>query len=252
MRFILPVLGALLILIVSCQPPVTPGTPSVEYEATETGANLRLTWTAVTDAQGYYVYLDGVKNTVTTLSYDVTTPTKLIEVTAYNGSEESGAWSLNTSVVETENLMVYTTAEATQANHAFYFTSSGSALAIPLTQATDIDFVVDTSGTVTNVQLRSPDSYTPHYNDKDNAAALASTTVLDSLKSAPAPGVYNTVQPISGDAVYSLWIDPTNNGWSKDDDHFAKAKVVGSIVDNKVTLTLGYQKIPGLRWLISN
>jgi len=50
-------------------------------------------------------------------------------------------------------------------------------------------------------------------------------------------------------AVYSLWIDPTNNGSSLD-DHFGKAKIE-SIQNHRVVMTLGYQLIGGLRWLIS-
>lgn len=246
MRKLLPVLGALLILIVAC-PPIEPlDTPNVTATALTGGDTLRLTWTAISGASGYYVYLDGVKNTVSGTSFDVGTPAKVIEVTAYSGSTESDKWTLNTQVVTTATLDVAMVGN-TNPNQAFYFNTSGTALAIPLTQATDIDFVMDTDGT--SPELRSPDAYTPPYNSEDNASATTTTTDFDTYETAEAPGVYMTARVISSGAVYALWIDPTNNGWSTY-DHFAKVKVEG-ISSQVVTVTLGYQKVGGLRWVIS-
>lgn len=247
MRFLLPVLGALLILIVACPSIDTLDKPNVTATALPGGDTLRLTWTAVTSASGYYVYLDGVKNTVSSTSYDVAAPTKVIEVSAYSGSVESEKWSLTTTVEKTANLAVAMVGNTSNPNQAFYFNASGTALAIPLTQATDIDFVMDTDGT--NPELRSPDAYTPPYNSEDNASAATTSTDFDAYEDCEPSGTYNTVRVLSSGAVYALWIDPTNNGWSTD-DHFAKVKVEG-ISSQVVTVTLGYQKVGGLRWVIS-
>lgn len=249
MRYLPLILGALLILVVSCTPPTTLEKPTVTTAAIENGAKLRLTWTAVSGATGYNVYLDGTKTPVASgvYSYDVAASTKKIDVAATDGTSESDKWTLSTEVVKTSSFVVYTRADAGQPNHAFYFNSTGTAIPIPLDRASDIDFVVDTTGA--GPELRSPDSYTPVYNAKDNSSAPSSVTVFDDLVEAAAPGVYNTVRALSANAVLSIWIDPTNNGWSVD-DHFGKLKIE-SISGTAVTFTAGYQLVGGLRWVIS-
>ena len=58
---------------------------------------------------------------------------------------------------------------------------------------------------------------------------------------------YLTQLEILADGVYYLWLDRTNNGWSAD-DNFAKLKII-AIAGRLVAMQVGYQKIPGLRWL---
>ena len=216
------ILGTLLLLVISCTSPVTLVTPTVSYTPVNDGANLHLTWLAVTNATAYNVYVDGVKTEVTsgTYSFDVTGPAKLIQVSAIAAGSEGDKCSLTTTVQKTANVTVYTKADAQQINHAFYFDTTGTAVAIPLSRPSDIDFVLDTSQTITNIQLRSPDSYDPKYNTKSNSSAIASGTNLDDIRIAPAPGVYSAVRSVSLDSTYSLWLDPGANGWSAD-DHFA-------------------------------
>ena len=250
MRYLSIILGALLILAVSCTPPVNLTTPVVQYVALSGGDTLQLTWTAVTGATGYNIYVDGTKNQVTagSYSYNVASPTKEIQVSAYDASNnESGMWDLKTLIIKTSSIIVYNVADAGNINHAFYFNSSGTAIPIPLSQATDIDFVADTTGTST--ELRSPDAYTVPYNSKDNALAVATVTDFDQFKDAPAPGVYQTARALTTNGLYACWIDLTNNGWSID-DHFGKIKIE-NISGTAVTFTTGYQPIGGLRWLIS-
>ena len=246
------ILGTLLLLVISCTSPVTLVTPTVSYTPVNDGANLHLTWLAVTNATAYNVYVDGVKTEVTsgTYSFDVTGPAKLIQVSAIAAGSEGDKWSLTTAVKKSTNVTVYTRSDAQQINHAFYFDTTGTAVAIPLSRPSDIDFVLDTNQTVTNLELRSPDLYDPKYNTKSNSSAVASETNIDDLMIAPAAGVYNTVRAIALDGIYSLWLDPGANGWSAD-DHFAKIKVEG-ISGTAVTFTVEYQKIPGLRWLMSD
>lgn len=249
MRYLPAVVGTLLILAVSCVPITTLTTPVVVATPLSGGDTMRLTWTAVVGATGYYVYLDGTKNTVTSgsYSYDITAPTKTIQVSAYDASSESDKWELTTPIVKTSTFVVYTMADAGQTNHAFYFTTDGAAVPIPLSQAANIDYVMDTTGS--NVEMRSPNSYDPVYNNKKNMAVAATGTDFDQFKDALAPGNYSTVTQIQGSGLYSLFLDITGNGWSTD-DHFGKLKVQ-SISGTAVTLDAGYQKIGGLRWLIS-
>jgi len=252
MKYLLPLLAAVLVLFVACQPVVTPGTPAVQVTVLSTGDTLRLSWAPITDATGYYVYLDGVKNTVSATTYDVTAPVKSIEVTSYNGSEESGAWTKVASVVKTSNMTVYGIADANHNDNAFGFVAtSGNCLAYDVTNQSNwplLNFVME-NRSPDPMSFWSPDAYNPVYNNQDNATAPSTTTDFDLATKAPASGVYNTKYPISSGAVYYCWIDRTNDGWSTD-DNYAKVKVE-AISGNQVTLTTGYQKIGGLRWLLS-
>jgi hypothetical protein len=258
MKYILPLIAAVLVLFVACQPPVTPGTPVVVMTVLGTGDTLQLSWTQVTDAQGYYVYLDGVKNTITALSHLVPAPitgalNKKIEVSSYNGSEESEKWTKSTVVTKTSSVTAYGIGAAPgNTVNAFGFnTTSGTCIAVDLVSEANwpnADFILE-DRPPDNMSFWSPDAYTPHYNDKDNASAPSTYTDFDALKIAPGSGVYNTKNPISENAVYPIWIDPTNNGWSTD-DHFGKVKIE-SIQDHTVVMTAGYQLIGGLRWIIS-
>jgi hypothetical protein len=252
MKYHFAILGALLLLVISCNKPVTLDPPTVSYTPIDDGTKLQLTWLAVSNATGYYVYVDGVKTEFAsgTYSFAVTGPAKLIQVSAIAAGSEGDKWSLTTAVKKTANVTVYTRADAQQINHAFYLDTTGTAVAIPLSRPSDIDFVLDTNQTATVLELRSPDSYDPKYNAKSNSSADASGTSIDDLTIAPAAGVYNTIRTIVLTGVYSLWLDPGANGWSAD-DHYAKIKVEG-ISGTAVTFTVGYQKIPGLRWLMSD
>jgi len=252
MKYLSAMPGALLLLVISCNPPGALEKPVVSYAPIEDGTKFHLTWTAVTNATEYHVYVDGVKNVVVSgiYSFDVTGPAKLVQVSAASASGEGNKWSLTTSVKKTPNVTVYTTADPQQINHAFYFDTAGTAVAIPLTRPLDIDYTLDTTQTLSNIVLRSPDTYDPKYNTRANSSAEAGLTDFDLLKIAPAPGVYSATRTISKDSVYSLWLDPGANGWSAD-DHVGKIKFE-ALSGTAITLTVGYQRIAGLRWLMSD
>jgi hypothetical protein len=253
MKYRFATLGALLLLVISCRQPVSLVMPTVSYTPVNDGTTLRLTWTMVENATGYTVYVDGVRHSIISgiYTYDVSAPARLIQVSAVAKSSESDLWSLTTTIKKTSNVAVYSMADSQQINKAFYFDATGTAIAIPLTQASDVDFVLDTTQTVGAIQLRSPNTYTPVYNTKNNSSAAASETNLDDLTIAPAPGtVYSVARTISANSVYSLWLDPGNDGWTAE-DHFAKIKVA-ALSGTSVTLTTEYQTVPGLRWLISD
>ncbi|MBN2466065.1 hypothetical protein JXD38_10645 [candidate division WOR-3 bacterium] len=253
MKYLSTTLGALLLLVISCNQPVSLVMPTVSYTPVDDGATLRLTWTMVEKATGYTVYVDGVPHSIISgiYSYDVSSPAKLIQVSAVAKSSESDKWSLTTTVKKTSNVAVYSMADSQQINHAFYFDATGTAIAIPMTQASDVDFVLDTTQTAGAIQLRSPNSYDPVYNTKSNSSAATSVTNLNDLTIAPATGAdYSPARTISESSVYALWLDPSNDGWSAE-DHFAKIKVE-ALSGTSVTLTTEYQTVPGLRWLISD
>jgi hypothetical protein len=257
MKYLIPILGALLILVVSCQPTATPGTPVVTKTVIGNGDTLQLSWPAVTSAQGYYVNLDGTKNTVSGTSYFVIDPVKSIKVTAYNGSEESDPWSLTTSVVVTPSVVVYTLSDPTHNDNAFGFnTTSGACLALDVTNSSnypDFDFLLEDRG-LTDIEFWSPHLYDnppPPYNTKENSTAASSAATFDNLVKAAAIGqqLYDTKFPIAQNGIYSVWIDPDPSSFGAS-DRFGKISIE-AISGTQVTLKAGYQLIGALRWLMT-
>jgi len=254
MRYLLPILGALLVLIVACQTPVTLDKPKVDWTVKDQGGTLKLTWDAVTDAEGYKVYFDGnstADTTLTATSIEITDPKKSIKVEAYNGTETNDS-TIVLTIVTTATVNVHgVSAGGTDGGFGFNVTT-GAAVPVDVSSgiSADADFIME--DVLAAMSFFSPNAYTVPYNAKDNASAVAAGTVYNDHKIAPPPGSYpngNEVQ-ISQNAIYSLWIDRTADGYSLD-DHFGKAQVT-SISGAAVTLKLGYQMIPGLRWVVSD
>lgn len=257
MRYLLPLLAVALVLLVGCPAIVTLETPTVTKTAldTDSGGTLRLSWTAVASATEYYIYYDGhtTKDTsITGTQIDVTTPCSKIEVTAHTSSAESDPASIDCKAVTTSSITVYYTSDATHAEHAVGFTTDGTCTAMDFSTPTSIDFVFDDTTTYQGSTVPgfwSPDMYADPYNSKDNSVVAASGTDFDALEIATAPGTYMTRLAITSGALYSAWIDPLNDAWTTD-DHFAKIKVE-QISGTTITLKAAYQKIGGLRWLVS-
>jgi len=254
MRYLLPVLGALLVLIVACQTPVTLDKPKVDWTVKDQGGTLKLSWDAVTDAEGYKVYFDGnstADTTLTATSIEITDPKKSIKVEAYNGTETNDS-TIVLTVVTTATLAVHGLSVVGTDNSFGFNTTTGTGIAVDVSSGTaaDADFIMEDRDP-DPMSFWGPSAYPSPVNTKGNASVVATgITDFNALKTAPAPGSYNTETQISQNAVYSLWIDVTNNNWSLD-DHFGKAQVV-SISGAAVTLKLGYQMIPGLRWVVSD
>jgi len=254
MKYLIPILGVLAILVVSCSPPVTPGTPVVTKSVYDNGDTLVLSWPAVTSAQGYYVYLDGTKNTTTALTYLVIDPAKEIQVSAYNGSEESDKWTLNTQVVTTQTVVVYADSGSASTVDAFGFnTTSGTCLALDVTDTANyslIDFVVENDG-LSDLEFWSPQYY--NFNStKENSTASSTASSFDNLTLAADIGeqLYDTkFAGVAINGIYSVWVDPDPSVFGSN-DHFGKV-YISAISGTQVTLEAGYQLIGALRWLIS-
>ena len=243
-------LAAVVVLVgTSCDQIGSLEKPNVVYAAINNGASLRLTWTAVLDASGYEIKTADSTWTTTSTSFDVSTPAKSIEVRATNGDTKSDPTTIDCGLVETASLDVYGISDP-DPDHAtgLGFNTDGNGIAYSLTSANyaAIDFYME------DVQLPMSivNSGDKGWNTKGNAAQDAGITSYDDLKIAGAPGSgYSTQQEVASGGLYSLWLDPTNNGWDVG-DHFAKGKVV-SVSGAKVTWKFGYQKIAGLRWLVN-
>jgi len=250
MRYLLPVLGALLVLIIACQPVVTLDKPAVSWSVKDQGGTLELSWNAVTDADGYKVYFDGsttADTTLTTTKLAVTSAKKTIKVEAYSGTETNDSTLSLTGVVTTSVAVHGISVPGIDNAFGFNTTTGIGAPVDPANSPLDADFIMEDRAP-DPMSFWSPTSYNPAYNSKDNAASLASgITDFNALKDCAAPGNYSTKTTISANAVYSLWIDPTGDGYSAD-DHFAKAQVT-SVSGAAVTLKVAYQKIAGLRWI---
>lgn len=251
MKKIFPIILMLLLIVGCAETPTGPDiAPTVSFEAIEQGGTLRLTWTALSDVDGYKIYIDGVLDTtITQLSYDVSKPCKTIEISGYKGDKEGPKWSYSFAPVIT-SISVYGRSD-TDPNHpsGFGFTTDGSAVTYALRDSTNwpkVDFYIEDVGTP--ISLFSP--HHRNYNTKKNAGAEATITEFDSLHIAAAPGSYSTQTRLSTGGLYSIWIDPNANGWDKVNDHFGKLKVI-DISGTKVDIKVAYQKVSGLRWIVT-
>ncbi|MEO0087149.1 MAG: hypothetical protein ABIK90_03610 [candidate division WOR-3 bacterium] len=246
---------SLFIIFLACEQVVErPEKPTVSYQPIDNGAKLRLTWTQVANADGYYIYVDGIRDTSlpsTVTSYDVSGPAKLIEVSAYKKNEESEKWSLDLTPVVSE-VSVYGASDPSPDHPSgLQLTDNG---AIPLAignQANwpNLDYIFDDRGEFAPMSIVNPGDYTsPHYNDKGNAISQIASGNFDAENMAPEPGVYSTQRKnIEINGVYYLWLDRNNNGYSVD-DNFGKI-LIKAISGTRVDIKVAYQKVPGLRWV---
>ena len=246
-----------LLVLIGCEGEVTLETPEVNYTVTDNGATLRLSWIEISDADGYYIYADGVAiDTIddpSTTTYDATQPAAIYEVSAYAGEDESDKDMVDCTPVKTSNLTVYGTSDPDPTHPSgLAFTNDGTAYAIavgPSANHPDIDYIFDDTNFPT-MTLTSPNSYSPVYNNEKNMSLDAQVTSFDTVTIADAPGNYSTQTTLSSNAVYYLFMDQDDDGWDTDNDHFGKMKVE-SISGSIVTITVAYQPIAGLRWLVT-
>jgi len=244
-----------LLMLVSCGGEEAIEMPSVTYTVTDNGGTLALDWDDITDAEGYYIYADGVLIDSTTDSeYDATEPAQVYGVSAYNADDESATDDVDCAPEVTANVIVYGASDPDTAHPSgLSFTTSGTAVALAIgvtANHPDLDYIFDDRAPFTTMTLVSPNAYTPVYNDEKNMGVDAQATDFDAVIIANAPGVYSTQTSLQGNAVYALFMDQDDDGWDTDSDHFGKMKVE-SIAGTTVTITVAYQTITGLRWLVT-
>lgn len=252
--FIVVLASALILIGAGCTSPVTLEKPNVSTEAVSSGATLRLTWTAVTDAKSYEITTDDSTFTTTSTSFDVNTPTATIDVRAVNGSDKSDPATIDCKVVETSSLVLYGISDANANDPSgLAFTTSGSASALSLADANKptVDFVCDDQQTsVSPVGLINAGDYGWSGNAKVNTLMDAGTTDYDAFSLAAATG-FSTQLATQANGVYALWLS-SSTSWTTS-DHYAKMKIISveqpSGTYYKLTIRVAYQKIGGLRWL---
>ena len=234
-----------------------PAKPVVSYEATNTGADLRLSWSTVTNAESYEIKTDDSTYTTTSLIFDVTHPTGTIEVRAVNGNRKSDPATVDCRPVETSSLVLYGISDPSGNDPGgLAFTAGGTATALSLDDANKaaIDFVCDDQqATVLPVGFINAGDYGWPQNAKLNTSADAHTTDFDGFDFAPGNG-YTTQLPIAATGVYALWLSNFQQ-WTPY-DHFCKTKIISVEQPTgtyyKVTLKVAYQTVGGLRWLKTN
>ena len=252
---------AALIILVGCEGEVTLDTPSVTYEVGDNGGSLTLTWVEITDADGYYIYADdAVVDTLddpTTTTYTTSTPAQVYGVTAYAGSDESTADEVDCTPVETMNITVYGNSDpAPDHPSGIGFTTSGNCVTLALSDSTnwiDIDFYFDDAN-FTFITIVSPSDHLPNpYNDEENFTSDSGTD-YDGLDIADPSGTYISQRTLAEGAVLSLWIDPDHDGWDDENDHFGKMSIEsisGSAAPYSAVITVAYQPVAGLRWVVT-
>jgi hypothetical protein len=231
--------------------------PVVTYEAVNTGAALRLSWSMVVNAMSYEVKTDDSTYTTTSLSFDVTVPTNSIEVRAVNGTRRSNPAAIWCGLLWTDGQNVCSISDTNPSHRiGLAFDSVGSAVALTLADSNRpaIDFVCDdTQAAVLPVGLVNAGDYGWPQNSKLNSLRDESATDFDSLVIVPASGYTDRLPtPLNGVFAIRLSRSPT---WSTN-DHFVKAKIVliqqPSGTYYKAFFKTGYQHIGGLRWVQTN
>lgn len=250
---------AALLVMVGCDGEVILDTPDVDYVVADSGATLALDWVEIADADGYYIFADGVAidtlDDPATITYDATTPAALYGVQAYAGEDVSGTDEIDCAPTTTLTMDIYFLSDPdTLHPSGLSFTSSGAATAISVQAANypDLDYLFDDRAPLTTTTLMSPNAYTPVYNSEKNMSVEATgITDFDALDIAAAPGHHSTQTALAGNAVYSFFMDQDDDGWDTDSDYFGKINVV-SITGTHAIINVAYQPITGLRWCVTD
>lgn len=251
----LAIVFAVILMLVGCGDDVVLDAPDVDYTVTDEGATLSLDWIEIADADGYIIYADGDSiDEVTTTAYNATVPAAVYGVSAYSGNDESATDDIDCEPVVTLTMDIYGLSDPdTLHPSGLSFTSSGSASAISVQSANypDLDYIFDDLNYAT-LTLASPNAYTPVYNaEKNMSVEAAGITDFDALDIAAAPGNYSTVTTLAGNAVYSFFMDQDDDGWDTDSDYFGKISVA-SITGTHAVISVAYQPITGLRWVVTD
>jgi len=228
--------------------------PVVTYEVIDTGAALRVSWSAVTNAKSYEVKTGDSTYTTTSLSFDVTVPTENIEVRAVNGTRKSNPAAVGCATTGTEGYYLYSISDTNPSHQkGLAFDSIGDVVALTLADSNKaaIEFVCDDQqAAVLPVGLVNAGDYGWPQNAKLNSIRDAGTTNFNSLVIAPASGYTNRL-PTPLNRVFAIRLSSSAT-WSTN-DHFVKLMVTS--IDSsggtyyQMFFRTAYQQIGGLRWL---
>jgi hypothetical protein len=252
--FALTIALAAILVMVGCESATTPDVPVVASTVMTNGEGLTLTWDADANADGFIIYHDGVAvDTVVGTSYTDTDPCKVVGVTAYAGSEESAADEIDCTPTVTTSLTLFGNSDPdpTHPSGLTFNTTSGTAVATSLDAANwaALEFYFDDAN-FANITLVNPGDHNPPYNAKLNTSGVDGTD-FNAVEICKLTG-YNTQTTLATNNVYDLWLSSSAT-W-QDTDHFGKMKiesVTGSSAPYTVVITVAYQQVAGLRWIVT-
>lgn len=234
--------------------------PSVSYDVRNQGGTLYLYWSSVAGAEGYNIYADNqLIQSTTQCEYSATTPAMTYGVSAYNDSSESSRDLIDCTPVITTSITIWGNSDPDPGHPSGVgFSSSGACMTYAVSDSFNwpyIDYYAK-DNTFDPVRLTSPNYVSPPINNENNQTSNSGLTNFDALDIAEPPsGSYAQTAALYIYDVYSLWMDPNDNGWDNTVDHFGKARVEdlqGTSPPYRVTLRVAYQVIPGLRWVVTN
>ncbi len=255
---------AILIILISCGGTINVQKPTdFQFEVIDNGTVLRLTWSETDlDVEGYYIYADGIA--IDTLrhesqtSYDATIPAAVYGVSAYFEDDESEPAEVDCTPVETANITIYGNSDPNPDHPSgIGFTTDGICVTLDINDPAnhpDIDFYFD-DVLFSMMAIVSPNLQPSPYNAEKNQTA-ASGTDYDGLEIAADLTEYASVRELFENDVLSFWIDPSNDYWDATEDHFGKMKIHSLYwawpEPDTAVITVAYQRIPGLRWLVTD
>lgn len=245
---------AALLVLVGCESSTAPDQPTVTYTVITNGDGLDLSWDADANADGFIIYHDGVAvDTVVGTSYTDTVACKVVGVTAYAGDQESDPAEIDCTPTTTTSLTLYGNSDPDPAHPSglTFNATSGTAVATSLdsTNWAALEFFFDDAH-FSVITLVNPGDHTPPYNSKLNTSGLDGTD-FDAIEKCKLTG-YSTQTGLATNNVYDLWLSSSAT-WT-DTDHFGKMKVesvTGSAAPYTVVITVAYQPVPGLRWIVT-
>lgn len=219
--------------------------PLVSITTINGGGTLHVTWAEVPNATSYELTAGASVDTTDSTHFDFTTPVESVKVIAMNSSKRSDAATVICSKVVSSTVSFYNYISDTTHENGFGFDTSGNAVAYKYDAdgKPQLDFVSTTFGSTTMLQKSGTTATKVGDQLKAATGSYDSLTIADSVFT----GSYHESDSLFADSAYVLRMSANDSMWTAG-DHYAKMRV-DSIVGTKVSVTITYQTVNGIRWL---
>lgn len=218
-----------------------PATPNVHtVQLINNGTGLRFEWDALSDVDGYRVYVDGIQvYDGTNTYYEVTDPAMEVEIVAYSGDTESDPRTFDYTPVYTGSVTVYDAQDPDPDHPSYVEFVDGVATPRNATYKDQAWMLFYMDSVMTNV-----------YNNSSVDAGYSKISgSWEAAELAPGTGNYWTGQPAAEGVAYYIWFDLVPMSSMGEEDYFAKM-YISEKSDSKYTVSFYFQTTPrGLRWL---
>ncbi len=217
-----------------------PETPNVHtVQLINNGTGLRFEWDALSDVDGYRVYVDGVQMYEgTDTYYEVADPAMEVEIVSYSGDEESDPRTFNYMPEYTGNVTVYDAQDPDPAHPSYVEFVNGVATPRNADYKNQAWMLFYMDSVMTNF----------HNNSSVDAGYNEISGNCEEAKLAPGQGNYWTGQPAVEGVAYYIWFDFAPIGSMGEEDYFAKI-YISAKSGYQYTVSFYFQTTPGLRWL---